>query len=70
MLLFQVYFNLLSLGQNWIANGRFPFLSYNIALHGGMFVLAMAWLMQRHYNWRLWPARRGGAKAGTPGVAA
>jgi lipopolysaccharide export system permease protein len=58
MLLFQVYFNLLSLGQNWIANGKFPFLAYNAVLHGGMFALAMLWLAQRHYNWRLWPARK------------
>jgi lipopolysaccharide export system permease protein len=64
MLLFQVYFNLLSLGQNWIAAGKFSFLGYNIVLHGGMFLLAMGWLAQRHYNWRLWPARRAATAAG------
>ncbi|MBX9610491.1 MAG: LPS export ABC transporter permease LptF [Burkholderiales bacterium] len=48
---FVVYYNLINLGQNWIANGRFPFLGYVIALHTGVMVLSLLWLVKRNGNW-------------------
>ena len=51
LLLFQVYLNLLNLGQNWIASDKIGFLAYNLLLHGGMLALGLAWLAKRHYNW-------------------
>ncbi len=56
LLLFQVYVNLLMLGQNWIASSKVGFASFNLLLHGGMLALGLLWLLQRHFNWR--PALR------------
>ena len=63
---FVAYYNLLNLGQNWIANGAVPFASFMLGLHGGVFVLALAWLLARHnhLSWRnLLPRSRTGAAA-------
>jgi lipopolysaccharide export system permease protein len=63
---FMAYYNLLNLGQNWIANGAVPFASFMLGLHGGVLVLALAWLLARHnhLNWRnLFARRRTGAAA-------
>jgi lipopolysaccharide export system permease protein len=49
---FVFYYNLLSLGQNAIANGQFGFGQFMLLLHGGIFVLAMLILAKRHYNWQ------------------
>jgi lipopolysaccharide export system permease protein len=59
LLLFQVYLNLLTLGQNWIAGGKVGFLAFNLMLHGGMLAAGLLWLAKRHHNWdwRLRPAR-------------
>jgi lipopolysaccharide export system permease protein len=59
LLLFQVYLNLLTLGQNWIAGGKVGFLAFNVMLHGGMLAAGLLWLAKRHHNWdwRLRPAR-------------
>lgn len=51
LLLFQVYLNLLSLGQTWIASGKIGFLPYNVLLHGGMLAAGLLWLAKRQYNW-------------------
>jgi lipopolysaccharide export system permease protein len=48
---FVIYFNLLNLGQNWIASGQVAFGSYLLALHGGALALGLAWLAKRHNNW-------------------
>jgi lipopolysaccharide export system permease protein len=48
---FVFYFNLLSLGQSWIAGGKISFFAYMLALHGGVFVLAVFWLAKGHNNW-------------------
>jgi lipopolysaccharide export system permease protein len=48
---FVVYFNLLNLGQNWIAGGKIQFLSFMLLLHGGVFTLAVFWLAKGHNNW-------------------
>ena len=54
LLLFVVYNNLLNLGQSWIALGIVSFPVFLTVLHGGMLLLASAWLAKRHYNWKLW----------------
>jgi lipopolysaccharide export system permease protein len=50
---FIVYFNLLNLGQSWIAGGRAGFLTFMLLLHGGTFALASLWLAKQHNNWTL-----------------
>ncbi|RMW99719.1 LPS export ABC transporter permease LptF [Allofranklinella schreckenbergeri] len=73
LLVFVVYFNLLSLGQNWVARGRIHGGLWLALLHGGVFVLAWAWLMARNAQWTLgqWRgrARRKAAVAGGEGRA-
>jgi len=53
MFTFVVYFNLLNLGQSWIASGRVPFWMFLLALHGGVLLVAALWLTKEHNNWRL-----------------
>ncbi len=48
---FVLYYNLLNLGQNWIASGKFTFGGFLLTLHGGAFVLGALWLARGHYNW-------------------
>ena len=48
---FATYYNLLSVGQSWIANGRIGLVPFLILLHGGIFALTMAWLMARSGDW-------------------
>jgi lipopolysaccharide export system permease protein len=48
---FIVYFNLLNLGQSWIAGGRVGFWSFMLLLHGGTFAAAAFWLAKQHNNW-------------------
>jgi lipopolysaccharide export system permease protein len=55
---FVVYFNLLNMGQGWIAAGRAPFLGFVAVLHGGTFCLALLWLAKQHNNWGLQPLLR------------
>jgi lipopolysaccharide export system permease protein len=55
---FQIYLNLLNLGQNWIAQEKIGFAQFLLALHGGVFVLCAFWLMMRHNNWSFVPRRR------------
>lgn len=71
LLLFQVYLNLLNLGQNWIANEKVGFLAFNLLLHGGMLAAGLLWLAKRQYNWdwRLRPARLLQARRSSPNEA-
>ena len=48
---FVLYYNLLNLGQNWIASGKFSFSGFLLALHGGTLVLGTFWLAKGHNNW-------------------
>ena len=48
---FVIYFNLLNLGQTWIAAGKQTFTAYLLFLHGGVFLLAIFWLAKGHNNW-------------------
>jgi len=54
LLVFVCYYNMLNVGQSWISSGRFEFLPFMVALHGGVFVLAAIWIAVRHFNvsWR------------------
>lgn len=55
---FVLYYNLLNLGQNWIASGRFTFWGFLLSLHGGALALGGLWLAKCHNNWhwRMLPA--------------
>jgi lipopolysaccharide export system permease protein len=48
---FVIYFNLVNLGQSWVAGGKLGLASYMLALHGGVFTLAVLWLSKGHNNW-------------------
>jgi lipopolysaccharide export system permease protein len=55
---FVVYYNLLNLGQSWISSGRAGFAGFQLALHGGAFLIGAIWLAKQHNNWTLLPRRR------------
>ncbi|MEJ8809701.1 LPS export ABC transporter permease LptF [Variovorax ureilyticus] len=55
---FVLYYNLLNLGQNWVGSGKYSMGGFMLALHGGAFLLGLAWLAKRHYNWSLLAALR------------
>ena len=57
---FVVYYNLLNLGQNWIAGGRTSLPVFMVALHGGALLVGVLWLAKQHNGWtiRLLPRRR------------
>ena len=62
---FFLVFQLLNLGQTWIAAGKATFLGVTVGLHGITFLLVALWLCKLHYNWSwrfLLPARRPEAK--------
>lgn len=60
---FVIYYNLINLGQNWIANGKMQFTAYMLVLHGGVFVLAMLALMVKHNRFSPWNwLRKNGAQ--------
>jgi lipopolysaccharide export system permease protein len=48
---FVIYFNLVNLGQSWVAGGKLSLTTYMLALHGGVFLLAVLWLTKGHNNW-------------------
>lgn len=47
---FVFYYNLLNLGQNWVASGLVGLGSFMMLLHGLVFTLASLWLLKRHRN--------------------
>ena len=51
---FVSYYNMVNVGQSWIASSRVSMPGFMLALHGGAFLMACAWLAQRHWNltWR------------------
>lgn len=51
LFVFVAYYNLLTVGQDWISSGRVGALPYMLGLHGGVMTLALAWLGLRHINW-------------------
>ena len=52
---FVVYFNLTSVGVNWISSGRVPFGTFMLSLHGGTLACGTLWLIVRHnqLSWRM-----------------
>ena len=53
MLSFAAYYNLINVGQSWVANGKISLAGMLLLLHGGVFVLALFWVYKRHRNWSL-----------------
>ena len=51
LFVFMAYYNLLTVGQNWISSGRMGALPYMLMLHGSVLALALVWLGLRHMNW-------------------
>jgi len=51
---FVAYYNMVNVGQNWIAAGKVTLPAFMVTLHGLAFVFAISWLMIRHLNlsWR------------------
>jgi len=58
LLAFVFYYNLLNLGQSWVATGLVGLWPFMLALHGGVFTVSLLWLAQRHYQFAWWPRRR------------
>jgi len=54
---FVIYYNMLNLGQSWIASGRYSMGGFLLALHGGVLLIGAVWLLKRHNNWSR-PRRR------------
>jgi len=48
---FVVYYNLMAVGQSWIAAGHLGFIPFMLALHGGMLALGTLLLAARHHHW-------------------
>ena len=48
---FQIYLNMLTMGQNWVATEKIGFAGFNLLLHGSVLVLGLLWLAKRHNNW-------------------
>ena len=55
---FVVYYNLLNVGQSWIASQRVAFPVFLLLVHGGTFCLASLWLAKQHNNWGMKPLLR------------
>jgi lipopolysaccharide export system permease protein len=47
---FVGYYNMINVGQNWIASERISLFEFMVGLHGGAFCMALAWLLFRHFN--------------------
>ena len=47
---FIVYYNMLNMGQSWVARGLIGLAPMMLALHGSVFVAAALWLLKRHWN--------------------
>ncbi len=61
LLAFVVYYNLMSMGQSWVASGRISLPTYLLGMHGGIFAIAAIGLTIRHNRWHfkdLWQRRR------------
>ena len=66
LLAFVVYYNLLNLGQRWVATGMVGLVPFLLALHGSVMALSLLWLAKRHHHlgflspgWLFW--RKGDA---------
>ncbi len=66
LLAFVFYYNLLNLGQSWVATGMVGLVPFLLGLHGTVMALSLLWLAKRHHNlgfpspvWLAW--RKGAA---------
>ena len=50
---FIVYYNLMTLGQNWVGAGRMGLVSFMLLLHGGMLLASLLVLAARHNQWSI-----------------
>jgi len=48
---FILYYNLLNLGQTWIASGTFSLAGFLLTLHGSALAAGSLWLAKGHDNW-------------------
>lgn len=55
---FVVYFNLLNVGQSWVARGVIEWPLLMLLMHGGVLAMSTLWLTVRHWGWRLVPRWR------------
>jgi lipopolysaccharide export system permease protein len=62
LFVFVVYYNLLNLGQSWIATGKVSAGNFQFGLHGGVGLLAWLWMARMHFNWT-WRRRERSAKS-------
>ncbi|MBS0291336.1 MAG: LPS export ABC transporter permease LptF [Proteobacteria bacterium] len=60
---FMVYYNLMTLGQAWVASGRLGLLTFMLALHGGTLLIGLLMLTARHNRWSLRALLSRGARA-------
>jgi lipopolysaccharide export system permease protein len=62
---FVVYYNLINITQSWVSTGRSTLPGVLLVLHGGVFLLAGAWLLKQHNNWTFLrrTARAGASRA-------
>lgn len=61
MLAFAAYYNMINVGQGWVASGKLNLPLMLLALHGSVFVATAVWLMKQDRQWSLrlrWPAPR------------
>jgi lipopolysaccharide export system permease protein len=62
LLAFVFYYNLLNIGQGWVASGMVGLGPFMLGLHGSVMAMALMWLAKRHFGleWR-WrrPGQRG-----------
>jgi lipopolysaccharide export system permease protein len=67
---FVFYFNLLNLGQNWVASNLVSLGAFMLLLHGSVFMLASLWLLKRHHNISLrgWLSARRAARSAALGA--
>ncbi|MGE0350993.1 LPS export ABC transporter permease LptF [Hydrogenophaga sp.] len=47
---FVFYYNLLNLGQSWVASGQVSLAGYMLTLHGGVLAITAFWMFMRHQN--------------------
>ncbi|WP_174862581.1 LPS export ABC transporter permease LptF [Comamonas jiangduensis] len=60
LLAFVVYYNLMNMGQSWVASGRMSLGGYLLGIHGSIFAIAALGLAIRHHRWHikdLWQRR-------------
>jgi lipopolysaccharide export system permease protein len=65
MFAFVFYYNLLNLGQGWIASGKYSFTGFLLTVHGGALAVGVLWLARGHHNWH-WRSLQGLKKNNRP----